>query len=56
MQDLCPRRMAEFKNHCWDPKLKKVSIPDNYWIVCFHSSPKMDDIQNDPIIKKYWLK
>jgi hypothetical protein len=56
MQDLFPRRMAEFKNHCWDPKLKKVSIPDNYWIVCFHSSPKMDDIQNDPIIKKYWLK
>lgn len=56
MQDLFPRRMAEFKNHCWDPTTKRVDIPSNYWIVCFHSSPKMDDIQNDPIIKKYWLR
>lgn len=56
MQDLFPRRMAEFKNHCWNPQTKQVHIPENYWIVCFHSYPKMDDIQNNPIIKKYWLK
>lgn len=56
MQDLFPRRMAEFKNHCWNEQTRKVHIPANYWIICFHSSPKMDDIQNDPHIKKYWLK
>ena len=56
MQDIFPRRMAEFKNHCWNPNRRSVSIPSNYWIVCFHSSPKMDDIQNDPVIRKYWLR
>lgn len=56
MQDIFPRRMAEFKNHCWNDKTKTVSIPNNYSIVCFHSSPKMHDIKDDPIIKKYWLR
>lgn len=55
IQDIFPRRMAEFKNHCWNESKNSVNIPSNYWIVCFHSKPKMEDLLHDPVIKKYWL-
>jgi len=61
LQDLFPRRMAEFINHCWWKRPVagnhwKVLIPDNYDIVCFHGRPKMEDIMHDAIIQKYWYK
>lgn len=55
IQDVFPRRMAEFLNHCWNPKDKNnpVTIEEHHSVVCFHGSPKMDDLLDNPIVKNY---
>lgn len=55
IQDLYPRRMAEFLNHCWNPNNSHspVEIKDYHSIVCFHGKPKMEDLLNNPVIKKH---
>jgi hypothetical protein len=54
VQDLFPNKMAAFKIQCYNEKNKSVSIPEDTSIVCFHGSPKMRDIKEDPVIKEHW--
>ena len=58
IQDLFPRRMAEFLNHCWVPRpsnRNKIVLPEYSSIICFHGQPKMDSLLNYPIIKQHFL-
>jgi len=54
VQDVFPKRMAAFKYECFDAESGEVTIPKNVAIVCFHSKPKMADLESDPVIKKHW--
>ncbi len=56
MQDVFPRRMGEFINHCYKPETPHapVKIDKHINIVCFHGRPKMENLMNDPVIRKWW--
>ena len=56
MQDIFPRRMGEFINHCWKPEKPKapVEIADHINVVCFHGRPKMENLMDNPVITKWW--
>jgi hypothetical protein len=56
MQDVFPRRMGEFINHCYKPETPHapVKIDKHINIVCFHGRPKMENLMNNPVITKWW--
>ena len=56
MQDIFPRRMGEFINHCYKPEAPHapVKIDEHINIVCFHGRPKMENLMNNPVITKWW--
>ena len=56
MQDIFPRRIGEFINHCYKPETPNapVKIDDHINIVCFHGRPKMENLMNNPVIRKWW--
>lgn len=55
VQDLFPGKMAAFKYQCYDEFGNTIHIPDGTSVVCFHGKPKMGDLEDNPVIRKYWL-
>jgi hypothetical protein len=54
VQDVFPNKMAAFKYDCYNSETHSVTLPDKSSVVCFHSKPKMADLEYDPIIQQHW--
>lgn len=54
VQDCFPRKMSAFKYECFDSATETMFVPKNASVICFHGTPKMGDLTNDPVIIENW--
>lgn len=52
LQDIFPNQIVSYKAHCL--KRGEDMIPEGARIICFHGTPKPQDLKINSVIKKYW--
>lgn len=54
VQDLFPKKMAAFRYECFDECQWIVTLPEKASVICFHGPPKMDQLEQNPVIQEHW--